>query len=365
MRVLIYINTVSRFNYGNLMSNLELMQGFLEAGVDVVFAVNRRTQDDVDLPVDVLPLNGMGDFDRPLKLKALVERVKPHAVIANMLTQITTAFFTKLLLQSSRPKFLGIERDTRPWHRKLIKIPYRLFIKGIYEGINCTVAVSPAVKRDLQRTFFVSEDRIRVIYDPFDIHGIRKASEEALEPELEEFFREGKVLVCVGRLDKQKEPLLALEVFLKLREKRRDVKLCFVGGGELEEAVRSRIRYHGLEKEVLITGFRENPFSYMRRAKLLIHTASREGLGRVILEGMALGLPVVAFCNEDSGYRELIEEGRCGILIPFGDREGMVKSIATLLQDEELYRSLSASALEFSERFQRRSIVEEYLNILS
>jgi len=146
-----------------------------------------------------------------------------------------------------------------------------------------------AAKDPLQtRTFFVSEDRIRVIYDPFDIHGIRKASEEALEPELEEFFREGKVLVCVGRLDKQKEPLLALEVFLKLREKRRDVKLCFVGGGELEEAVRSRIRYHGLEKEVLITGFRENPFSYMRRAKLLIHTASREGLGRVILEGMAL-----------------------------------------------------------------------------
>jgi len=94
--------------------------------VDVVFAVNRRTQDDVDLPVDVLPLNGMGDFDRPLKLKALVERVKPHAVIANMLTQITTAFFTKLLLQSSRPKFLGIERDTRPWHRKPLKIPYRL-----------------------------------------------------------------------------------------------------------------------------------------------------------------------------------------------------------------------------------------------
>ena len=364
MKVLLYLNTLSRFNYGNLMSNLELMKGFLEKGVEVLFAVNRKTPDDVEVPVEVVPLNARGDLDRPLKLREVVKRFSPDVVIANMLTQITTASFAKKLLGSTGTKFIGIERDTRPWHRRIWKIPYRVFMKRVYEGMDHIVAVSPAVERDLRRTFFLNSSMIKVIYDPVDIDRIRSMATEPVEREMEEIFGERDVLVCVGRLDRQKEPLLALEVFRRVKERNSNVCLCFVGSGELEGPLRERIRIYGLKDDVVITGFRENPYAYMKRAKLLLHTASREGLGRVILEGMSLGLPVVAFYNEESGYREVVEEAGCGLLVPFGDIEGMAEGVIKLLRDRESYRDLSDRALRASERFRRERIVEELINLL-
>ncbi len=360
MKVLLYINTVSRFNYGNLISNLELMKGFAKKGVDVVFAVNRRTSEDVPLPVDVISLDAAGDFDRPLRLREVIRRVKPDAVIANMLTQITTASFTKLMLGSVKVRFLGVERDTRPWHRKLWKLPYRLFVKKVYENMDRLVAISPAVERDLTDTLFVRRDKLKLIYDPVDVESIRERAREPLDERFSEFFT-GRVLVCVGRIDKQKEPLLALEVFREIRRRVKGVKLCFVGSGELEDELRRRVRAYSLEGEVLITGYVENPFSLMSRADLLIHTASREGLGRVIFEGMALGLPVVAFCNEDTGYRELVEESGGGVLVSFGDVKDMAECAADLLRSGDLYRELSAKAIRTSERLSRERIVEEYL----
>jgi len=365
MKVLLYINTVSRFNYGNLISNLELMKGFAKKGVDVVFAVNRRTSEDVPLPVDVISLDAAGDFDRPLRLREVIRRVKPDAVIANMLTQITTASFTKLMLGSVKVRFLGVERDTRPWHRKLWKLPYRLFVKKVYENMDRLVAISPAVERDLKETFFVRKEKVKLIHNPLDLKGIRERAKEPLGDEFRAFFERGRVLVCVGRIDKQKEPLLALEVFREIRRRVKGVKLCFVGSGELEDELRKRVRAYSLEGEVLITGYVENPFSLMSRADLLIHTASREGLGRVIFEGMALGLPVVAFCNEDTGYRELVEESGGGVLVPFGDVKGMAECAADLLRSGDLYRELSAKAIRASERLSRERIVEEYLALIN
>jgi len=364
MKILIYINSVSRFNYGNLISNVELMRGFLKKGAEVLFVVNRRTHSDVELPVDVIPLNAGGDLDRPFRLKGVVERLKPDAVIANMLTQITTASFARLLLREMKVSFLGVERDTRPWHRKVWKVPYRLFIKKVYENMDGVIAISPAVERDLTWTFFVRRGKVRLIYNPVDVEGIRKKAREPLEPELESFFEGSRVLVSVGRLDRQKEPLLALEVFRRVRERSGSVRLCFIGSGELEGELRRRVREYALEKEVLITGFRDNPFNLMERADILIHTASREGLGRVILEGMALGLPVVAFCNEDSGYREVVEGAESGLLVPFGDVESMVRKVLDLLGDAELYQRLSANALRASERFSGEKVAEEYLALI-
>lgn len=346
------------------MSNLELMKGFLQKRMEVMFAVNRRTPEDVEVPVEVIPLNARGDLDRPFRLREVVGKVSPDVVIANMLTQITTASLAKRLLGNTRTKFVGIERDTRPWHRRIWKVPYRVFMKRVYEGMDRIVAVSPAVERDLRRTFFLNRSKIGVIYNPVDIDRISTLSLEPVEREVEEIFGERDVIVCVGRLDRQKEPLLALEVFRKIREKEDNVCLCFVGSGELEGSLRERIRSYGFEKDVLITGFRENPYAYMRRAKLLLHTASREGLGRVILEGMSLGLPVVAFYNEESGYREVVEEAGCGLLVPFGDIEGMAEDVVKLLQDREFYRDLSDRALKASERFRRERIVEELMSLL-
>ena len=360
MKILIYINTISKFNYGNLASNLELMKGFRELGAEVTFVVNKKSADDVNVPVRVIPLNAVGDIDRPFKLYTTIREEEPNIVIANMLTQIITASITKKILNSDRVKFIGIERDLRPWHMKPWKLPYRFFIKRIYENMDKVIAISPAVKSDLERTFYVNEDKIRVIYNPIDLDRIRELAKEPIEKEFENFFRKRNVLVWVGRIDEQKEPLLALEA-LKGILKYKDVKLCYVGQGGLENILRNKISEYKLDKFVLITGFRENPYKYMGRAKLLIHTARREGLGRVILESLALGVPPIAFYNQHSGYKEILGAYNKEVLIPFGDIEGMVRKVIDLLEQNSVYDKLSLKARHTADQFHRKVIVRKLL----
>ncbi len=364
MRILLYINTLSKYNYGNLKSNLELMEGFLEKGIEVFLIVNKRSPHDLSVPVEVISLDAKGDFDRPFKLARIVKTLKPDAVIANMLTQMVTASIAKLLRRGKGIKFIGIERDTRAWHRKFWKLPYRFFIKKVYENMDHIVAVSPAVERDLKKTFFIKEDKIKLIYDSVDSEDIRKKAKEPIEENLKDIFSNFKILTVLGRIDAQKEPFLALEVFTRLKKETVGVKLCFIGSGELEAELRKKIADNGLEEDVLILGYKENPFKYLKASKILLHTASREGLGRVILEAGILGIPTVAFYGEESGYTEIIEKYNCGILVPFGNISEMSRKIKKVLEDKTLYQRLSLSANRICEDFTKAKVADEYIKLL-
>ncbi|WP_457601524.1 glycosyltransferase [Hydrogenivirga sp.] len=363
-KVLIYINSISRFNYGNLRSNLELMKGFLEKGYEVKFVVNKTTPDDVNVPVEVIPLNARGDFDRPFKLKGVIERENPSAVIANMYTQIVTASFAKLLTNIKGVKYIGVARDVRSWHRKFWKLPFRLFVKKVYENMDAIVAISEAVEEDIKKTFFVSSEKIHLIYNPVDVKGIEEQAKEPLDGWEEEFFREGRVIAFIGRLDRQKAPLLALDIFRDINQRLSDTRLCFIGDGELRDEIEAKIREYGLSKKVLILGYRDNPYKYMKRSKALLHTAVREGLGRVIIESMALGVPVFALYNEFSGYRAILERCECGVLVPFNKPFELSSKLVSLLNNSKELNFLSERSYRFARKFDRKNVISEYLKVL-
>ena len=166
-KILLYINSISRYNYGNLHSNLQLMEGFIEEGFDVIFVVNKRTPEDVNVPVRVVELKAKGDFDRPFKLAKVIREENPIAVISNMYVQILTTALAKRFLGENKPKLIGVCRDVRHWHRRWWKLPFRLFVKSVFESMDCMVAVSEAVKNSLLETFFVKESIVKVIHNCF------------------------------------------------------------------------------------------------------------------------------------------------------------------------------------------------------
>lgn len=363
-KILIYINNISRFNYGNLKSNLELMRGFSERGFNVKFVVNKTTESDVKVPVEVIPLNAKGDFDRPFKLKKVIEKEKPVAIIANMYTQIVTTSLAKMLMKDKRTKYIGIARDVRYWHRKFWKIPFRLFVKRIYENMDKIIAISEAVEDDVKKTFFVSSEKVCVIYNPIDVREINEKAKEPLTEQEVKFFKHNNVITFVGRLDKQKAPILALDVFREVYKQIKSVKLCFIGDGELREELENKVKSYGLSERVLILGYRENPYKYIARSKVIIHTAIWEGLGRVIIESMALGVPTFALYNEFSGYKTLLKRCKCGILVPFDRPEELSYNLISVFNEPKKLEILSEKSKKFALQFDRENIISEYIKIL-
>lgn len=121
-----------------------------------------------------------------------------------------------------------------------------------------------------------------------------------------------------------------------------------------EEAFEQRLREQaaslGLEAHVEFLGFSDVP-SVLRSLDVLVH-ASRtpEPFGQVIIEGMAAELPVVA--TEGGGVREIIENGRTGLLVPMGDPGALAQALGQLLSQPERARRLAAAG--------RRHVLEHF-----
>lgn len=102
-----------------------------------------------------------------------------------------------------------------------------------------------------------------------------------------------KAVGFVGRLDRQKDPLLALEAFARFAKEEPAGRLVVVGDGPLREAFLSRVGAHGLGERVLFLGEREGR-EVLPALDVLLLTSAYEGMPYVVLEALALGVPIVA-----------------------------------------------------------------------
>jgi len=160
----------------------------------------------------------------------------------------------------------------------------------------------------------------------------------------------GPVLGIIGKIypgKGQKEAVLALDLLKRLRP---DVRLLVVGGvkdrryaGEVRETVRRL----GLEKDVIFPGFREDLSEILALLKVLILASTVDSLGRVGLEAMAAGTPVVAVAA--GGLPEIVIDGRTGVLVESADPARIAEGVARVLDDPELARAVAEGGRGFVE----------------
>jgi len=109
------------------------------------------------------------------------------------------------------------------------------------------------------------------------------------------FSADDFVLVTVGRLDKQKNPLLLIDAFRQLHRSMPDVRLLMVGDGVLRGQIEERLRRFELESVVKLCGVRRAPdiSRYLQSADTFVLSSAYEGMPMCVLEALGSGLPVV------------------------------------------------------------------------
>lgn len=152
-------------------------------------------------------------------------------------------------------------------------------------GVDRLVAMSPDLRDELSQ--FVPSQRIVAIRDPF------------LDDDVPVVARSGRPssplsLLFVGRLEPQKNPLLALATAARLRDLGTAFTLTIVGGGAMEQAVHKEVARLGLADYVTLHGHIANPASFFREADMLLMTSRYEGVPAVIGEALVAGMPFVA-----------------------------------------------------------------------
>ena len=148
----------------------------------------------------------------------------------------------------------------------------------------------------------------------------------------------------VGRIAAWKGQDVFLEAAASLLRQGFSARFLIAGSPMFgEEAVEERLRalaaQLGIAPCVDFLGFSDVP-QVLRSLDVLVHASKTpEPFGQVIVEGLAAGLPVIA--TDAGGAREIIENGRTGVLVPCGDAAALARALAELLQHPEQARRLA------------------------
>jgi glycosyltransferase involved in cell wall biosynthesis len=197
-----------------------------------------------------------------------------------------------------------------------------------YPLANTIVTVSQGVADDLVQTIGVNKDKLEVIYNPVLNEGMFAKAEEPVD---HPWFQKGQppIILGVGRLEPQKDFPTLLRAFALLRKKQK-ARLMILGDGNLRPMLEALVKELGVEKDVQLPGFNNNPYAYMKRADVFVLSSVLEGLPTVLIEAMALGTPVVS-TDCKSGPKEILGNSGYGTLVPTENPEALAAAIEKTL----------------------------------
>jgi glycosyltransferase involved in cell wall biosynthesis len=225
--------------------------------------------------------------------------------------------------------------------------------------VSRVVCVSDDLKRRLDSK--ISSQNITVIRNAIDLARVRSAFTIAEAKMRLAISPERPVVGIVGRLEAVKRVDLFLEVARRLS--RQVPSACFViaGVGREEASLRESLRGSDLERRTLFLGERDDIYDVLRAMDLLMITSDHEGIPTVLLEALALEVPVVA--RDVGGIGEVISDNVSGRLVKSADAETMASVSLPLLGAGALRSRLIANGVRTVQRFSAEANAASYMHL--
>ncbi|MBR0024029.1 MAG: glycosyltransferase [Muribaculaceae bacterium] len=194
-----------------------------------------------------------------------------------------------------------------------------------YKNIDRICFVSQTAKDSFEKFLPEVLTPKSVIYNINDYKNIYELSKENIQIELD-----SKVLnICsVGRLTTQKRFDRLINIIYRIKEDGFHVHLYILGEGEERRKLEEQIKNLSLEENVTLLGYDVNPYKYVARMNLFVCSSQKEGYSTAVTEAVALGVPVLT--TDCSGMREILNDGKYGIIVE-NDEDALFHGLKEIL----------------------------------
>ncbi len=285
--------------------------------------------------------------EKPFALISALDHANVVAICAQKIARVATRVVVTV---HSTPT--QVVANARTLRARLLPLWTRVF----YRGTPVVVAVSQGVAKELVHYVGIAEEKVRVIYNPIITPDLFRQAEKPLD---HPWFREGEppVILGVGRLTRAKDFPTLIRAFALLRQQRA-ARLLILGEGEERPVLEALTHELGLDADVQLPGFVQNPYPYMKHAAVFVLSSRWEGLPTVLVEALALGQRVVS-TNCPSGPEEILEGGRVGKLVAVGDAAALSQAILDTLQADT-----KPATLQSVQRFTADHVLQQYINVV-
>jgi glycosyltransferase involved in cell wall biosynthesis len=209
----------------------------------------------------------------------------------------------------------------------------------------------------------VPRDRAFATANPVNLDVIsRSCQTESEHPWLR--HKQKPVIISAGRLAKQKNYPLLLKAFAAVRQKLAAQLVILGEDGPERQTLESLIRELGIEADVSLPGFSENPWSSIAKADVFVLPSQEEPFGLVLVEAMACGVPVIATDAIGGGPRTILDSGKNGILVPQDDVTALTEAILKVLTVQGLRQQLITAGKQRCEAFRPEAIAQQWLSFI-
>ncbi|MBT9132866.1 MAG: putative glycosyltransferase EpsD [Firmicutes bacterium] len=168
------------------------------------------------------------------------------------------------------------------------------------------------------------------------------------------------VVTCVAELNENKNHDFLLDAWREVARRCGHGHLLLVGTGEKAGALRKKVEQEGILR-VHFLGYRRDVPQILWETDIAVLVSKREGLPKCIMEAMAAGKPVVA--SNVRGNRDLVEDGRTGLLVELTDVPGLATALEKLISDSQLRNTLGATGREKVQDYALEKVLVEMTGI--
>jgi len=266
------------------------------------------------------------------------------------------------LFSTKQKVIINIRQSTSRYLNEGLLGKVNLFlIRRLFNKADLIVSNSQGVDEDLKSVMNVYT-ATNVINNPIDIKYINSIKNLCQDVNFD-FKINKKYIISVGRLIKQKRNKDLIEAFYKVQKNDDNLELIFLGNGDLRKELLLQCSELNISHKIHFLGNVSNPFYYLNKSNLFILTSQNEGFPNVLVEAMACGLPVVS-SDCKSGPREILEDGKYGLLYEVGNIEELVKQMKKYLYEEIDLVSIKNNNLHRIEDFRIDKIMNEFKKVL-
>jgi glycosyltransferase involved in cell wall biosynthesis len=360
MRVLHVVSTTRRRG-GEIFAS-DLVRALAALGIEQHVGVLRRTSPDVVFAAPTMALGRGGNREvlRPRTVRSLAGLLRtwdPDVVQAH----------------GGEPLKYAVLAGRRRWHRLCYRRigsahPWttfgarRLAYGALMRRAARVIALSEAIREETVRRFGVPPDRVVTIPNGVEPERIRSRRARAETRASLGLPADGLVIVSVGALTWEKNPVAAVEAAGPVLRSMPRAAMLILGEGPLRAATQEAVRRLGLGDRVLVLGYRSDVADVMAAGDLLLLTSRTEGVPGVAIEAGMAGLPAVGYAV--GGVEDVVRDGVTGLLAPPDRPTDLAGRLRTLLAEDGWRAAMGRAAAEWCHsRFAIEPIASRYRDL--
>lgn len=334
---------------------VNIVNGLAARGHNVELLLSRyegELRDELDEEVTVVMLepDRTGVFGVAAHLPALVSylrRREPalflphlrHPSLVSLAINRTLDFETKVIPTHHAAFGVATERTLKDRVVETV-------VPRLYPAADGIIAVSDGVAEGLTERMPIERGDVSVLHNPVDVAAIQRRARQPVDHRwLDDESKD--VIVFVGRHTEQKDLETWVRTFQQVHEENPQTRGIIAGTGPHSDKIAVLVDTLGLSEVVDMPGYVENPYGLMSRADVFLLSSRYEGLPTVLIEAFACGCPVVA-TDCESGPREILADGKFGVLAPVGDEDRLAMGVTQLLDAPPSSAMLQRRAADFA-----------------